>query len=768
MSQKGREKGNYKISTVTIALGFILLMIWSFQIFVKVFFTPAYEQIDFSKLKKGQTSYEWPKTKDNNELLTIVPAPELANNGYLFGQLFVSKEDGLTGVEILITTKGNKDSGRFILSLYEITNGGKKLVRKKEVDSKKIVNNSYNRFTFKRIEDSREKKYLLTIQLSDPKSGDGYTVYLKKDNATEIVYGFYGQEIWDDMKYIRWISDRALAKLKVKGEILSLSLFCGHPDVKNSPVKVDIWIGDDLVKQVIFYENRWEDVKLFVSDRAGSEIKLKIRVDRTFVPKHFGINNDERNLGVAITNLEWEGDVSEEGLIDKAFFINGKIVKSSSLVYNLLFDQGIIFPLIVAEGERLLSYYQKVFSRWEPFNLFAILVLFSFLVCFYYSYRMINGSILGKWIEDSSLFEVSHTRKLNLLIYLFFTLWLGIVIFIRANLGYHWDTGTIYETIENTIKGNFFYSPHEHKWYGAKNHFGVHFSPILIIFLPFQLFIKSLQLYNIGGVLLLFAGAVLLYLCIFKHTESKFLALVSSISLLMNPYYFFHALQGFHDSQFFPLAWGVMVLGIFSKNIKIFILGLVLAFTTKENAPPIVFLIGFVALYYTRDKRYLYIGIVSSIAMLFITQWILKANIEGGKYMQLWMFKHFGNSTAEILETIFFKPSIVLGHIQTKINYVKAIFLIPEGFFWPFGLPFFILAMPDFLINLLSSPLGPIDYNWHFNHSLTFFLTLSSSMGINYIAQRFNRYRAVIYCAGGVLLIVSPFFKYYPLFFGPI
>lgn len=767
MSQNGMEKkGIYKISRVTIALGSLLLMIWSFQIFFKVFFTPAYEQADSSKLKKGRTSYEWPKTKDNNELLNIIPVPKLAN-GYLFGQSFVSKEDGLTGVSILTTISGNKDSGRLILSLYEINNGEKKLVRKKEIDSKKNVNNLYNRFTFKRIKDSRGKKYLLTLQLSNPKSGDEYTVYLKKDNAAEIVHGFYGQEIWDDMKYIRWISDRALAKLKVKGTILSFSLFCEHPDVKNSPVKVDIWIGDDLVKQVIFYENRRENVKIFVSDRAGSEIKLKINVDRTFVPKHFGINNDERNLGVAITNLEWEGDIGEEGLVDKAFFINGKIVKNSSLAYNLLFDQGIIYPLIVTEGERL-SYYQKVFSRWEPFNLFAILALFSFLVCFHYSYRMINGSISGKWVEDKSLFEVLHAKKLHLLVWLFFTLWLVIVIFIRANLGYHWDTGIIYETIENTIKGNFFYSPHEHKSYGAKNHFGVHFNPILIVFLPFQLFIKSLQLYNIGGVLLLFAGAVLLYLCIFKHTESKFLAIVSSISLLMNPYYFFHALQGFHDSQFFPLAWGVTVLGIFSKNIKIFILGLVLAFATKENAPPIVFLIGFVAWYYTRDKRYLYIGVVSSIAMLFITQWILKANIEDGKYMQLWMFTHFGNSPAEILETIFFKPSIVLGHIQTKINYVKAIFLIPAGFFWLFGMPFFILAMPDFLINLLSSPWGPIDYNWHFNNSVTFFLTLSSAIGINYIAQRFNRYRTVIYCIGGVLLIVSPFFKYYPLFFGPI
>lgn len=127
----------------------------------------------------------------------------------------------------------------------------------------------------------------------------------------EYTYGYYQEETWSEGK-VRWTGKRSLREIEVKSSVLSINLFCGHPDVQKMPVQADLWIDNNHVDRVTFFKNGWKDVNIHLPFEKGKKVRLKIEVDRTFTPYKWKINNDRRDLGLAVlTEVRWLDKIPE-------------------------------------------------------------------------------------------------------------------------------------------------------------------------------------------------------------------------------------------------------------------------------------------------------------------------------------------------------------------------------------------------------------------------------------------------------------------------
>lgn len=127
---------------------------------------------------------------------------------------------------------------------------------------------------------------------------------ISKENYNGHIYGYYEEEDWSEGK-VRWTGKESLREIEVKSSVLSLNLFCGNPDVNKNPVQADLWIGNKRHGQVTYSANGWKRVNIYLPSEKGKKVKLKIEVSRTFNPYKWGINNDNRNLGLAVTEIRW-------------------------------------------------------------------------------------------------------------------------------------------------------------------------------------------------------------------------------------------------------------------------------------------------------------------------------------------------------------------------------------------------------------------------------------------------------------------------------
>jgi O-antigen ligase len=126
--------------------------------------------------------------------------------------------------------------------------------------------------------------------------------------------GFYNWETSENHYLVEWPQDRPFryrrtgrrGTINLRTELQkggALFLRCGHPNIGENPVRVEILADDDLIKQQIFTDYNWKKVIITPDDIKGST-RLTLQVSRTWNPKLSGISQDGRDFGVAMALLE--------------------------------------------------------------------------------------------------------------------------------------------------------------------------------------------------------------------------------------------------------------------------------------------------------------------------------------------------------------------------------------------------------------------------------------------------------------------------------
>lgn len=187
-------------------------------------------------------------------------------------------------------------------------NGGTQLlyyylpsIKTKEVDFRIEVSNTFNPRKMGFSNDTRD--------LGVAMSPISYLKIMPKDGV-----GFHNWETSGNHDLREWPPDRPLnyrmtgmrGSINLQSELQNggrLLLRCGHPNIGDNPVQVNILADSKLIKQELIADYNWKKVIVKKEDIKGAK-GLTLQVSRTWNPKLSGISNDGRDLGVAVALLK--------------------------------------------------------------------------------------------------------------------------------------------------------------------------------------------------------------------------------------------------------------------------------------------------------------------------------------------------------------------------------------------------------------------------------------------------------------------------------
>ncbi len=132
------------------------------------------------------------------------------------------------------------------------------------------------------------------------------------------------------------------------------------------------------------------------------------------------------------------------------------------------------------------------------------------------------------------------------------------------------------------------------------SHLGVHFSPILLILLPFYYFMPGPETLMIAQNILLALGALPIYLCAKEFLSEKAGCLIG-LTYLLYPSLHGVSLFEFHEIAFLPFFLGMALWGLLSGRKNLCLIFCLLCMCVKEDVSLIVFMIGLVGLYKNRS-----------------------------------------------------------------------------------------------------------------------------------------------------------------------
>lgn len=128
-------------------------------------------------------------------------------------------------------------------------------------------------------------------------------INLGKTSESIIDHGFYNAEL----DSFRWTEKSASLYISIPADSnrVQIELSTSNPDTHIKPVRARIYLGNEKVSELYLPDGAIHAYSLKFPERIRTGItELKIGVDRTFVPKDCGMNDDTRELGVAVYNIK--------------------------------------------------------------------------------------------------------------------------------------------------------------------------------------------------------------------------------------------------------------------------------------------------------------------------------------------------------------------------------------------------------------------------------------------------------------------------------
>lgn len=116
--------------------------------------------------------------------------------------------------------------------------------------------------------------------------------------------GLYEKEYWDRevMRSARKAT-MVLAKAKPEHNKIAISIMADYPNIERRPVKLILKVNGKKHRYLI-QDSLWFDLHLDMSEvRPDGLLLLEWKVSRTWNPKKVGLNEDDRELGVTVSNV---------------------------------------------------------------------------------------------------------------------------------------------------------------------------------------------------------------------------------------------------------------------------------------------------------------------------------------------------------------------------------------------------------------------------------------------------------------------------------
>ena len=123
----------------------------------------------------------------------------------------------------------------------------------------------------------------------------------------------YAIEYWDGKKF-RWCGKDAFLRVPIRKAVpdkVKLKFLIQHPDIETRPVIFKYGGKEGVTHEMVIKEISWKTIEISITGDYLYEFRppnkpaqkycvVSLDVSRTWIPKEFGINNDTRELGVAV------------------------------------------------------------------------------------------------------------------------------------------------------------------------------------------------------------------------------------------------------------------------------------------------------------------------------------------------------------------------------------------------------------------------------------------------------------------------------------
>jgi uncharacterized membrane protein len=360
---------------------------------------------------------------------------------------------------------------------------------------------------------------------------------------------------------------------------------------------------------------------------------------------------------------------------------------------------------------------------------------------------------MGKILNDHNLAAARlSTKRWNVtlggVVVLYFFLTLAI------SLSYHWgylstltDVGTFDQAVWATLRGfpflntNAFSSP--------VNYFGIHFRPILAIFLPFYALLPRVEWMIAAQSFALAITAWPIYLLGLRVLKVEIAAFCIVLAYLINPFILSVPPWVFRPESLVVPFIALAMLGVEKANFRLTLLSCLVAVLCKEHFGIMVVGVGILWWLRNHDLAMALIlvgfGLLYSLIVLIVIMPALspidKHVMLGSDMGQLSRYNWLGGGWGEIAQKIFRQPFAVGKTIMEMGGGIYLLLLMILFLGMPLvGAEFLLPGLADFAANLLSAnPLPRSVISYH-SVSLVPVITVAAIYGLNRISLRMGRF----------------------------
>lgn len=296
------------------------------------------------------------------------------------------------------------------------------------------------------------------------------------------------------------------------------------------------------------------------------------------------------------------------------------------------------------------------------------------------------------------------------------------------------------------------------------NIFGIHFNPILFLFVPIYFIFPDPRTLLVIQSFLIALGGVLIYLIALRRLRNIFVSIALSFSYLSFIGVVSSVLAEFHVSSL-SIFFGLLLLCYLEKNkSRHFVIAFILFLTVQENTAIVAFALG---LYLLLVKKTMRIGIlITSLSLLYFI-FAVKIAIPYFSNYKGYIFEsvygnQLGGNFKEIIINSIKNPALLFQSILTFQNFkYLAKLSYPVFPFVIFSPLVFALGLVGLIPNLLSSSQGLKSLTLHYEATSIPFIFYSSILGVNKLTKLINkRYQKKLFLFCSIVLLLLTFSQY--------
>lgn len=344
---------------------------------------------------------------------------------------------------------------------------------------------------------------------------------------------------------------------------------------------------------------------------------------------------------------------------------------------------------------------------------------------------------------------------LSVLVFILYFSYLSVIRVYSFN-SYYYDLGIMNQVVYNTSRGRVLEMTNP-TFNQNLSRLAIHFDPILGLFAPIYLIFPHFSLLLIFQVVIVAMGAIAIYNLSQLIIKKKLISLFFSLIYLLNFQIQRAILFDFHAVVLVIsfILWAAYFYE--KKNYFWFYFFIFLSFLTKEHIGLIFFFWGSYLFIFKKDaKNGILISLLGMVFFITINNFLIPY-FRGETHFALHYYSDFGDSFQDIFFNLLKNPFLMLKKIITSESWTYHQRLIYGNFYSLFSFPTLLIALPEYLINLLSSNSNMRSYYFHYHSVITAFSFYSLILGYKefnkvFGSQIIHRLALIIFISGNIYL----------------